>query len=266
MLSNDGNVAICMRVEGIKHSKCYDGWIHHLHTPEEWVTGPQFRAAVRENPELAHKGDLHEEEWLRKIYDELDFSEETIYRIALQLGVTEDALRRMGAGYSKKRRVIAFPMYNANGEILGIRYRSVDGKFKYAEKGGHNGIFLAKDDSVATDNKKLIVVEGATDFATLKALGLNGVGRPDCQGGKQLIRDVLDAHPEIKEVDIIADCDEAGMNGAEDLASFLNCRHRIVVPPSGIKDLRQWYKTGELSSPEQLLERIQNAKLIQPMR
>lgn len=93
---------------------------------------------------------------------------------------------------------------------------------------------------------RLLVCEGPTDTAALLDLGLSAVGRPSCSGGvKLLVELVKQRRP--AEVVIVADGDAPGQRGAGNQAAVLvaYCAAvRIIAPPVGIKDAREWKRRG----------------------
>src|SRR5262249_54372365 len=71
-------------------------------------------------------------------------------------------------------------------------------------------------------------------------------GRPSCTGGSKLLTQLVRAHQPAAVV-IIADGDEPGHRGADDLASVLVAYApavRVIAPPEGIKDVRDWLRAG----------------------
>ena len=133
-------------------------------------------------------------------------------------------------------------MKDANGTIVGIRLRRLDGS-KYAVTGSHNGLFIPKDQ---TFSDRLLVCEGPTDCAALLSLGFWCIGRPCCKGGTEYtVRYVRSRQPE--EVVVVADNDDMGQEGAEALIQTLlgYCQTvRLVTPPAAFKDIRAWLIAG----------------------
>jgi hypothetical protein len=79
-------------------------------------------------------------------------------------------------------------------------------------------------------------------------MGFAAVGRPDCSGGGLLLADLV-ARQRPAEVVIVADVDPhgAGQRGAAQLAAELAtyCRRvRVITPPDGMKDAREWKAAG----------------------
>src|SRR5207244_3431143 len=74
----------------------------------------------------------------------------------------------------------------------------------------------------------------------------NVVGRPSCTGGIRLLCELVRRWRR-PEVVIIADRDEPGQRGADNLASVLLAYSpavRLIRPPIGTKDARDWLKAG----------------------
>jgi hypothetical protein len=98
-----------------------------------------------------------------------------------------------------------------------------------------------------------LIAEGPTDTAALLDLGFHAVGRPSCTGGIHLLVELV--RKDLPEgVVIVADGDAAGRRGAESLAAVLLAHAasvRIIAPPSGVKDARQWKRRGATSADVQ---------------
>jgi DNA primase len=136
-------------------------------------------------------------------------------------------------------------MKNPTGAIIGVRLRTPDG-FKYSVTGSREGLFLPN----SSDNNlvgPLFIVEGATDTAALLDLGFHNVaGRPSCTGGIKLLVALATSY-RTKEVIVVADGDPPGILGARNLATKLLIyvpTVRVVTPPAGIKDMRDWKLRG----------------------
>jgi DNA primase len=133
------------------------------------------------------------------------------------------------------------------GRVTGIRLRKPDGA-KLAIRGGREALFLP---DTLTDDEVLLVAEGATDAIAAHGIGFPlAVGRPSCTGGTaHLVALVRDRKP--GRVVIARDNDEPGLRGAEALARVLvlhSCNVRVIAPPDGAKDLREWIAAGATRS------------------
>ena len=174
---------------------------------------------------------------------------EALARLAAALGVSLESLVRLGIGWSAKHRAWTFPMRDADGAVLGIRLRLPGGK-KIAVKGGHDGLFIPE----GIDARGLVLVcEGPTDTAALLDLGFNAVGRPSCRGGVKLLVDLVQKHRPSGVV-IVSDGDAPGQRGGESLAALLvaySAAVRIIAPPSGVKDAREWKRCGATAADVQ---------------
>jgi phage/plasmid primase-like uncharacterized protein len=164
-------------------------------------------------------------------------------QLARRLGLSVDSLTALGIGWSQYHCAWSFPMSDANGNVLGIRLRQPDGS-KFAVKGGNDGLFIPSGERA---DSTLQVCEGPTDTAALLDMGFaNVVGRPSCTGGIRLLADLVQGQ-QCPAVVIVADSDEPGRRGADNLASVLvlySRSLRVVQPPAGIKDARDWLRAG----------------------
>ncbi|MCK5615823.1 hypothetical protein KAR91_78895 [Candidatus Pacearchaeota archaeon] len=91
----------------------------------------------------------------------------------------------------------------------------------------------------------IIIVEGASDVLAAMALGFVAIGRPSAGGGMEILKEMPLAG---KEVWIIGDND-AGAGKAGMQKAYLNVKDmteniKCILPPEGIKDLRQWAQRG----------------------
>jgi hypothetical protein len=174
---------------------------------------------------------------------------EALDKLAVALGVSSENLRRLGIGWSGKNRAWSFPMSNAAGDVLGIRLR-LPGGCKLSIKGGKEGLFLPEGIGAGGP---LLVCEGPTDTTALLDLRFSAFGRPSCMGGVKLLVELVRTHrPE--GVVIVADADAPGQRGAESLATVLlaySTSVRIIAPPSGVKDAREWKRRGATTADVQ---------------
>jgi hypothetical protein len=236
--SADGTAAICARTESAR--RCGDaGWLHRL---QERPWQPE-RRRVRHVP-LAPAGrgpDLTRlAAQCREAVDPV-----RLEQFAAALGLSGTALCRLGIGWSSEHRAWSFPMTDPEGNVLGVRLRRPGGA-KFAVRGGKEGLFIPSD-MLPSSAEALFVCEGPTDTAALLDLGYPAVvGRPSCTGGIRLLVALMRTR-QPAEVVIVADCDEPGRRGADNLASVLVAYTpavRVITPPAGIKDARAWLQAG----------------------
>jgi len=226
--------AICARIESAK--RCGEaGWLHLLRD-DDWRQRSRYRSVSIDA--AAQPTDL-----AQFAHDcEAAFSPSCRELLACELGVSGDSLLRLRVGWCRSFRAYTFPMSDVGGNVRGIRLRAPSGR-KWSVKGGHEGLFLAADLRV---DELLLICEGPTDTAALFDLGFAAVGRPSCSGGVGLVVELL-RNLQACEVAIVADGDLAGQRGATNLAAVLAAyshRVRIVTPPAGVKDAREWRRRG----------------------
>lgn len=237
-IADDASVAICMRVpNGAVKQTRNGGWLHRL---QDVRCRPARRMvqAGRNDPDAASRAD----------YGSLAarcaaaVNSDRLQRLADELVLSVASLHRLDIGWSADHRAWTFPMTDAGGRVLGIRLRRANG-FKFAVRGGHDGLFIPSD---LTSNGPLLICEGPTDTTALIDLGFNAVGRASCTGGTRLLVELIKRRGRPEAV-IVTDADEPGRRGAEALASVLAAYSpvvRVIQPPDGLKDARQWKQRG----------------------
>ncbi len=244
---------VCMRVKS-DNKRPNGGWLHRLRD-DEWRR-PLKRARRRvvvDTVSPAMDRRLHDfERFAATCYGVLSPAERE--QLATDLGVSVDALAALQVGWSTEHRAYTFPMYDAAGAVRGVRLRGRNGR-KWSVRGGREGLFVPQatggDATVC-----LLVCEGPTDAAALFDLGFDAIGRPSCTGGVQFVCELVQSRRP-NEVAIIADADTPGLLGANNLASVLAVyvhSVRVVTPPPGVKDARDWKRQG--ATPDEVLMRI----------
>ncbi|HMF56750.1 MAG TPA: toprim domain-containing protein [Pyrinomonadaceae bacterium] len=211
-----------MRVESDCQTR-NSGWLHKSNDVIPVYTKPKV-------VEVEQTIDV-ESLWL-KWFEATDYKRMGI--LAAELGVTADVLCALGCAWNDQ--AWAFPMKDANDEIVGIRLRGTDGR-KWAVKGSKQGLFIPSVDIEST----MFIVEGVTDAAAALTLGLYAIGRPSCLGCEEMIVNHIRAH-KIRRAVIVADNDEPGQRGAMKLKNHLPVFSCIWTPPT--KDLREFVNLG----------------------
>jgi putative DNA primase/helicase len=104
----------------------------------------------------------------------------------------------------------------------------------------------------------ILVVEGASDVCAAFDLGFTAVGRPSALGGGKDLTDLLGGCDCIIVGENDAGAGRRGMETTFTLLKDARVSCSKVMPPDGIKDLRQWKQTG-LTQTE-LLDYIEKTK------
>ena len=171
--------------------------------------------------------------------------------LSMKLGISAKSLKRLCVGWDGE--AYTFPMSNAQGQIIGIRRRFPDG-CKVSIIGSKTGLFIPFD---LSPESLLLICEGPTDTAAALDLGFTAIGRPNCNSKVEMTAETVKG----RDIVIFGDNDDGGMVGAERLSDtlVLYCKDvRIVYPPDGIKDLRDWLSIG--LTAEKLRDIIGNTK------
>lgn len=169
---------------------------------------------------------------------------EEVDRRETMLGLPVGSLRRIGVVWAVGIAALAAPMYGPGEMPIGVRLRSDDGR-KWAMPGSRNGLFGLVPPMVVADT--LYLPEGMTDTAALVGLGLWAVGRPSCTGGRELVRSLVRCLPKSTSIVVVSDADLPGRKGAAMLSDELTSdgrRVRLMLPPPGFKDVREWVASG----------------------
>jgi len=223
--------------------------------PREALTGEGARGSstraleedsVEEDLVFRGEGTLAEEQL--KAF-RADLRPPSLRRLADAWGVSGASLEALGVGFSGHG--YTFPMRDAGGRVIGFRLRTweeAEGTVgKYSLPGSRNGLFIPE--GVTFGNVQLLC-EGESDTAAALTLKFAAVGRPGAQEAIDLavhfVSQRLNACP-----CVMGDNDEAGRKGTVRLAEALReagvpCR--ILFPPEGVKDLREWLKKVRLSA------------------
>lgn len=239
----DGSAAICARVEQGCIRKC--GQARYLHIlvdghdghdgHDRHRCGVRWRHAVTFSPDQDASGlDFGR----LSVQYQSQLTGEGFEALTRSLGLSRGGLLRLRVGWDG--RAYTFPMLDAFGDVTGIRRRFPDGK-KASVRGSRNGLFIPTDLSL---DGSLLICEGPTDTAAALDLGFDAIGRPNCNSLVEMTVKVVKRR---NETVVVADLDAVGIAGATRLANAiaLHCPCvKIVQPPDGIKDLRQWLNRG----------------------
>jgi hypothetical protein len=255
-ISVDGTAAICGRIETGSIKRCGEaGWLHRASVvlrsrPTTTTLGVPVPRSLKSQARMTVSSGEY-------VMSRMHWRTALVQH-AQSLGVTVESLCRLEIGWATEFNAWSFPMKDDGGHIVGIRLRQPSGR-KFAEPGGREGLFIPAD---LCAGGPLLVCEGPTDTAAMLDLGFDAVGRPSCRGGVRLLTNALRRWNR-PEVIVVADADGPGRNGGNYLATALAayCRSvRIITPPSGLKDARDWKRRGATS--DDVHERIASA----PMR
>lgn len=236
LVAADGSAAICARIESAR--RCGEaGWLHQLRDTGWRPARRNVRSVsvplTNGRPDLADLAAMY-----RQALDQARLDV-----LARSLGLSVVALEALSIGWAATYGAWSFPMTDAAGNVLGIRLRRPEGG-KFAVRGGKEGLFLPAN---VTAHRQLLITEGPTDTAALLDLGYSNVaGRPSCTGGIRLVCELV-RQRRPAEVVIVADNDGPGQCGGANLASVLLAYVpvvRVVAPPAGVKDAREWLRRG----------------------
>lgn len=231
LVATDGTAAICPRVPSEKRVGDA-GWLHKFEDLWQKVEPPP--TARLEIPDTAPPG------WAEACRECHECIEDYQWDfLCSQTRCSVASLKRLRAGFSRKRGAYTFPMRNGRKQICGVRLRYPNGT-KSSAKGSRNGLFM---DPVQDIEGRVYLTEGPTDTASLLDIGCTAVGRPSCNAGSKMLLELL---PYGVQAIVVADCDEAGRTGAKQIATQLcgNVRSVKVIEPTRGSDANEWVADG----------------------
>lgn len=224
---------------------------------------------------------------------------EVLRHLSLTLGVSVESLADAGVGYcdgfpmwsNRAGRAVpvtawVWPMTNhTGGSVLGLRMRAArpdaDGRYaKFSWTGSTPGLFAG---TRWHGNGPIAVCEGPTERAAAWDMGFDVFGRPSANDGDEMVEAMLDglarASGKRRPVLVLGQSDAAkvrphdgaifypGQEGALALADRLARRNsvRVIFPPNGYKDYREWRKaTG--ATWDAVLRAAENRQFHKPPR
>lgn len=236
------SVILCMRTVAARSKTLKGGEVAYIHPHPDPNNRPVFDPRpTKKPPQINAKRVLHD--WSRA------YGNPRLPELAKLLGVSVDSLEMLGFQYAGSyHNTWGVPMLDGYGNYIGIRMRNLEGR-KWAITGSQAGIFVP----FWLVMKRMFVVEGPTDTAAGLTLNLYTIGRPSCSGGVTHIVDHVKRN-RIKEVVIIADNDEPGIRGAQDLQPWLPVASCILILPC--KDLREFIEFGDKSTIDSMIEQL----------
>jgi len=236
LVRRDGTSVICTKNESARRW-AGAGWWHPLGASPAPATA--WRRGLR-LPELAPEVvDLADRLYLA------DGAAEARERLAMQLRVPAAALDQLRVGWERERNAWAFPMRDGARRVVGIQ-RRFGNNHKLTMRGHRSGWFVP---AMLPHGGELVLTEGASDLAAAIGIGLSGIGRYSCTLPERARRELeqLMRHYAPERVIVVSDANPEEQRGAEETLRALRgiVRHSsLVLPPPGIKDLRQWTHAG----------------------
>ena len=152
----------------------------------------------------------------------------------------------MAIGIGFDRFAYTFPMFDADGNVIGIHRRDPEGR-KSTVEGGANGLFIPAG---VTPHNLQVICEGMSDTAASLTFDYAAIGTPGAGVRAGVVADFV--RRGIKTCPcIVGDTGDAERQGAERLRDAILAAGRpcrLLFPPDGFKDLREWLVSGLTAS------------------
>lgn len=236
LLRRDGTGALCQRIESSRRWGDAGWWHPSGATSAPAAAWRRGRSLPVLAPEVA---DLADRLYLA---DGAALARERLARI---IGVPVAALDQLRVGWERDRTAWTFPMRDGQRRVVGIQRRFAN-HHKLTMRGHATGWFLPAS---LPRSAELVLTEGASDLAAAIGIGLHGIGRYSCAFGERSRRELeqLMRHYVPERVIVVSDAAPQEQRSARQVREALRgmVRHSdLVLPPPGIKDLRQWTHAG----------------------
>ena len=191
---------VCTRVESNRPHAKSNGWLHKRDAAAQLTPLPKRKP----RPTDAEKRAQWEPVALSCAATPVDRR-----LLAVGLGVNVDVLTRLLVGYSTNfgyhEPVWTFPERNADGWIVGIRRRTVQGGKKLCCTGARPGLTYADD--WYNVSGPLFLVEGSSDTAACMTMGLRAIGRPSNLGGVEYLLAMLSRYSPHQRIVVLGEND-----------------------------------------------------------
>ncbi len=154
---------------------------------------------------------------------------------ARYLQISSRALYNFHKGYYCGKFLV--PLYDFKNNICGIQehWWEKDKHVKKLQLHSKHGIFKPK---ILFDVEKPIIVnEGFSDTACSIEMGFQAIGKYNAL--HKLDKKLIEGLKKFKRILIVADNDEVGKQGADELHKQLS-NSTVCVPPNPVNDLREW--------------------------
>lgn len=251
LMDPQGGAVICARIQNGSIKRCGQaGWLHIIDrdkfNPKRWTKMNKPTIDFTSKVEQYRHGLRQHREKARVITNS----------IGIQLRTAYD----YDCGFDG--RALTIPMHAANHMPIGIQRRFLDGT-KRMVRGSKVGIFRPWFPPCG-QSPSYLICEGFSDTATASELVGNQyhcIGKLNYNSGNDVIRELLSLARKKAEVVLLCDRDEndVGVMGAIGTAMAIQdlCWSiRILSPPPGVKDVRDWRRQGLTSL--QLFYEIEN--------
>jgi DNA primase len=157
-------------------------------------------------------------------------------------GIAPDVAEMMRIGYDSRRKAAVIPWFNADGTVGNVKYRRVDSKVFWYERGGRpiRDMVYGIDVIYRRRIRKACVVEAEIDAMTLMSAGMACVAT----GGATFTEDKrrLIVQSPLEEIVIVRDNDRAGRRWRNDIYEALRKDVRIsfATVPLAAKDPNEY--------------------------
>ena len=175
---------------------------------------------------------------------------------AKRWGVPIEVLERFDLGFDEDRDELIVFETNRRGQVISAVRRSSGEHDKRCIRGSSRG-YVGVYELGAHHPGRLLITEGFTDLLALSSVGFtDAIARPSAGNAKQIDHLVMELG--CREAVIFADQSQqeqaCALRLAEELREIVPVR--VVIPPEGIRDLREWINGKEAATLDEIEKAI----------
>jgi hypothetical protein len=161
------------------------------------------------------------------------------------IGFARDTYDQYFCGWNGKGWT--FPVWDDKLSISGMQVRYPDGT-KCSVTGTRIGVFVPRCIDAAK-RSILCITEGLTDAMVSTEFGIPAIGKWNCDSTHEIVLSLILDKIKPSRIIMVSDNDDPGKQGAKELYKMIKTYQSGLhitglVPPDGIKDLREWKSNG----------------------
>ena len=250
MVTEAGDYALCTKVESDFPVPQLEGHRHFIAAKVRLAVSEIRRNTkpVSESRELKSFGPTHSL-YVRQL------TEDIREQIAMELGITADALWHFDLGYCDSPPALVIPAMASEHQVVGLRHRRRNPSERVSKwhcESGSAAYPLLRITDVES-GLPLIITEGPSDCFAATSIGMSACAKWAKPLDETKARVLLDYAARVgASMCIMAgdnDASEGGEVAAYQSAALLQhlqpeLRVMVVIPPKPLKDLREWVQKG----------------------
>lgn len=184
-------------------------------------------------------------------------------------GISAEITKKYGITTQKNNdRVIVFPFYDWNGELVMVKYRQADyvkgkskGSKEWTEKDTKPLLFGIQN--INYENKTLVITEGQIDSLSLSEAGIeNAVSVPNGKNAFEWINTCWDFLHNFDKIVVFGDCEDGKITLVEEINKKLTSQKVYCVNPTDYKGEKDANDILRKCGKQALIDAVNNARIV----